>query len=126
MQYGDLFIYFSIDKKKGVESFRTLPLEEIHREEGYEGKPDAVRFKWETTGDYFEEWQIAHFRTVESIGTLPYGKSIFNSKGELKGEENPMIEDVKEALTIELERIANVHLYFLGYKEDIGNFSIKL
>lgn len=126
IQYGDFFIHLHIDKKKGIEKFTVIPIEEIYREEGFNGKIDVVRFRWENANTYFEDWQMIHFRIISSIETLPYGKSVFNSKGELNGDENSIIEDVKEALEIELNRIANVHLYFLGYKENIGKFSIKL
>lgn len=126
LQYGDFFIHIHVDKDNGVYDFMILPVEEIYREEGYDGKSDAVRFRWETTGDYFEEWQLVHFRTIESINTLPYGTSVFNSKGELKGDKKSVIEDVKESLEIGLKKIANTHLYFLGYEDEIDNFSIGL
>jgi hypothetical protein len=54
----------------------ALPAEEIHREEGFEGRTDDVRFKWETTGDYFEDWQVAHFRLLEDTKKLPYGRCL--------------------------------------------------
>lgn len=78
IKYGDYFVHLHIDGKEGIYNFMTLPVEEIHREEGYEGKPDAVRFRWETTNDYFEEWQIAHFRIIEDTKKIPYGRSILD------------------------------------------------
>lgn len=78
IKYGDYFVHLHIDKADGIYSFRTLPVEEVHREEGYEGKPEAVRFRWETTNDYFEEWQIAHFRIIEDTKKIPYGRSILD------------------------------------------------
>ncbi|MBP9758741.1 portal protein [Candidatus Dojkabacteria bacterium] len=78
IKYGDYFVHLHIDKGEGIYNFKTLPPEEIHREEGYEGKPDAVRFRWETTNDYFEEWQIAHFRIIEDTKKIPYGRSILD------------------------------------------------
>jgi hypothetical protein len=78
IKYGDYFVHLHIDGKEGIYNFMTLPVQEIHREEGYEGKPDAVRFRWETTNDYFEEWQIAHFRIIEDTNKIPYGRSILD------------------------------------------------
>jgi len=78
IKFGDYYVHLHIDKEDGVYDFMTLPVEEMHREEGYEGKPNAVRFRWETTNDYFEEWQIAHFRLIEDAKKLPYGRSILD------------------------------------------------
>ena len=78
IKYGDYFVLLKIDKNEGIYNFMTLPPEEIHRQEGYDGKPDAIRFHWETTNDYFEEWQIAHFRLIEDTKKIPYGRSILD------------------------------------------------
>ena len=83
IKYGDYFVHLHIDGSEGIYNFMTLPVEEIHREEGYEGKPDAVRFRWETTNDYFEEWQIAHFRLIEDTKKIPYGRSILDAARKL-------------------------------------------
>lgn len=78
IKFGDYFVHLHIDKEEGIYNFMTLPVEEVHREEGYENKPEAVRFRWEATNDYFEEWQIAHFRIIEDTKKLPYGRSILD------------------------------------------------
>lgn len=78
IKYGDYFVHLHIAKDEGIYNFRTLPVEEIHREEGFENKPDSVRFRWETTNDYFEEWQIAHFRILKDTKKIPYGQSILD------------------------------------------------
>lgn len=78
IKYGDYFVHLHIDKSDGIYDFMTLPVEEMHREEGYEGKPNAIRFRWETTNEYFEEWQIAHFRLIEDTRKIPYGRSILD------------------------------------------------
>jgi hypothetical protein len=83
IKYGDYFVYLHIDKNEGIYNFMTLPPDEMHREEGYDNKPDAIRFKWETTNDYFEEWQVAHFRLIEDTKKLPYGRSILDSARKL-------------------------------------------
>lgn len=78
IKYGDYFVLLNIDKEEGIYNFMTLPPEEMHREDGYDNKPDAVRFRWETTNEYFEEWQIAHFRLIEDTKKIPYGRSILD------------------------------------------------
>jgi len=78
IKYGDYFVHLHIDKEEGIYNFRTLPPEEMHREDGYENKPDAVRFRWETGNEYFDEWQIAHFRLIEDTKKIPYGRSILD------------------------------------------------
>jgi len=78
IKYGDYFVHLHIDGHEGIYNFKTLPVEEMHREDGYEGKPDAVRFRWEGTNDYFEEWQVAHFRLIEDTKKIPYGRSILD------------------------------------------------
>ena len=125
MQYGDFFLFINIDKIEGIYDFMILPVNEINREEGFNGNKDTVRFKWETTNEYFEDWQLIHFRNIENLETLPYGRPIFNSKGQLKGEDKNIIEDIREAMIIGLKKIANTHFYILGQKKGIDNFSIK-
>lgn len=78
IKYGDYFVFLELDKEEGIYNYMSLPVEEIHREEGYDGKPDNVRFRWETMGMYFEDWQIAHFRILEDTKKLPYGRSILD------------------------------------------------
>jgi len=83
VKYGDYFVLLQIDKEVGIYDFLTLPMEEVHREEGYDGRTSSIRFRWETTGDYFEEWQVAHFRLLEDSRKLPYGRSILDSSRKL-------------------------------------------
>ena len=83
VKYGDYFVLLQISKEVGVYDFLTLPMEEVHREEGYDGTVGSVRFRWETTGDYFEQWQIAHFRLLEDTKKLPYGRSLLDSSRKL-------------------------------------------
>lgn len=83
VKYGDYFVMLQVDREVGIYDFMTLPMEEVHREEGYDGRTSSIRFRWETTGDYFEEWQIAHFRLLEDSRKLPYGRSILDSSRKL-------------------------------------------
>ena len=83
VKYGDYFVLLQIDREVGIYDFLTLPMEELHREEGFDGRTGSIRFRWETTGDYFEEWQVAHFRLLEDSKKLPYGRSILDSSRKL-------------------------------------------
>ena len=76
LKYGDYFVHLHVHKDEGIYDFMSLPQEEIHREEGYDGSVSSVRFRWETTSDYFESWQIAHFRLLEDTRRLPYGRCL--------------------------------------------------
>lgn len=78
LKYGDYFVHLHVHKDEGIYDFMSLPQEEIHREEGYDGSISSVRFRWETTSDYFESWQIAHFRLLEDTRRLPYGRSVLD------------------------------------------------
>ena len=83
VKYGDYFVHLEVDKEVGIYDFLTLPMEEVHREEGFDGKTSSTRFRWETTGDYFEDWQVAHFRLLEDSRKLPYGRSLLDSSRKL-------------------------------------------
>jgi hypothetical protein len=36
------------------------------------------------------------------------------------------VNRIQEAIVIELRRVANIHLYFLGFEDDMDNFNLKL
>lgn len=78
VKYGDYFVYLHIDKTEGIYNYMALPVDEVHREDGYDNTPEKVRFRWETTNDYFEDWQIAHFRLLEDSRRYPYGRSVLD------------------------------------------------
>ncbi len=78
VKYGDYFVHLHIDKDEGIYDFQTLRPEDMHREDGYDGKPGAVRFRYDMVNEYFDEWQIAHFRLIEDTMKIPYGRSILD------------------------------------------------
>ena len=82
LKYGDYFVLLHTSKDDGIYDCSALPVEEIHREEGFDGIA-SVRFRLETEQDYFESWQIAHFRLLEDTSRLPYGKSVLHSARKL-------------------------------------------
>ena len=80
IKFGDTFLYLEIDgdNKKGIYDVRMLPVSEIHREDGWDGKMNSSRFRWDLNNMYFEEWQMAHFRIIGDGSKLPYGRSILS------------------------------------------------
>ena len=114
LKYGDFFLQLHIDKDEGIYDVMALPSEEIHREEGYEGRTDDVRFRWETTGDYFEDWQVAHFRLLEDTRKLPYGRSILDPARKL-WKQLQLAED--SMLVYRITRAPERRVFYI----DVGN-----
>lgn len=114
LKYGDFFLHLHIDKDEGIYDVMALPSEEIHREEGYEGRTDNVRFRWETTGDYFEDWQVAHFRLLEDVKKLPYGRSMLDPARKL-WKQLQLAED--SMLVYRITRAPERRVFYI----DVGN-----
>jgi len=114
LKYGDFFLHLHVDKEEGIYDVMALPSEEIHREEGYEGRTDNVRFRWETTGDYFEDWQVAHFRLLEDTRKLPYGRSILDPARKL-WKQLQLAED--SMLVYRITRAPERRVFYI----DVGN-----
>ena len=114
LKYGDFFLHLHIDREEGIYDVMTLPAEEIHREEGHDGRTDAVRFRWETTGDYFEDWQVAHFRLLEDTRKLPYGRSILDPARKL-WKQLQLAED--SMLVYRITRAPERRVFYI----DVGN-----
>ena len=96
-KYGDFFLKLEIAEKFGV--YNVLPYTAYHmeRQEGWDkDNPMSVRFKYnpegyvgggygqfsvphqfspDTTGIYFDNYEIAHFRLLTDVNYLPYGRS---------------------------------------------------
>jgi hypothetical protein len=96
-KYGDFFLKLEIAEKYGV--YNVIPYTAYHmeRQEGYDkNTPTAVRFKFnpegyvgggygqfsvphqfspDSTGIYFDNYEIAHFRLLTDVNYLPYGRS---------------------------------------------------
>lgn len=81
-KYGDHFLYLQIQPEFGVINVIPIHPSLMQREEGTRDNPDQVRFKYEgditsyhSTGTFFEEYEIAHFRLLTDVNFLPYGRS---------------------------------------------------
>ena len=96
-KYGDFFLKLEIAEKFGV--YNVLPYTAYHmeRQEGWDkDNPMSVRFKYnpdgyvgggygqfsmphqfspDTTGIYFDNYEIAHFRLLTDVNYLPYGRA---------------------------------------------------
>ena len=127
ISYGNCFVYLKIDKDKGITDCTIMPVTEIFREEGHDGKIDSVRFKWDVKDKYFEEWELAHFRTLIGTYRLPYGTSLLESKKFIPEHlQSAEIKFLQKEVLRGLTKIANIHLYFLGYGGDgIDNFKLS-
>lgn len=78
VKYGDFFLYNEVLPEIGVINAQPIPVNEIEREEGFDGDdPYAVRFKWLTRGNVFlENWQVTHMRILGNDLFLPYGTAV--------------------------------------------------
>lgn len=78
-KYGDFFLYIDTDEKLGVKNAISLPQEQIERLEGQDPtNPNYVQFQWNSAGQTFEYWQVAHFRVSANDKFAPYGTSILD------------------------------------------------
>jgi hypothetical protein len=86
-KYGDFFLKLDIAEKFGVYMVRPLSVYDMIREEGQDpNNPSYIRFIYDpvavaggTTAtrskDYFENFEIAHFRLLTDTNYLPFGRS---------------------------------------------------
>jgi hypothetical protein len=96
-KYGDFFLKLEIAEKFGVYNVIPYTAYHIERQEGYDkDAPTSVRFKFspdgytgggygqfslphqfnkESTGIYFDNYEMAHFRLLTDVNYLPYGRS---------------------------------------------------
>ena len=87
-KYGDYFLHLDIEEGIGIVNVSPMSAYEVEREEGFNPEnPYEVRFKLGSMGaahgasvnknaDYFEFYQIAHFRLMADTNFLPYGRSL--------------------------------------------------
>lgn len=116
MKYGDYFVHLHVDGDEGIYDFQALPTEEVFREEGYNNNPNATRFRWEATNQYFEEWQIAHFRLLEDTKRIPYGRSVLDSARKI-WKQLQLAED--SMLVYRFSRAAERKVFYI----EVGNLS---
>ena len=86
-KYGDFYLHLDIAEKFGVYNVMPFSVYDVQREEGSNPtNPSYVRFKINLNqsygyatntnrDDYFENYEIAHFRLIADPSYLPYGRS---------------------------------------------------
>jgi len=86
-KYGDFYLHLDIAEKFGVYNALPFSVYDVQREEGSNpNNPSYVRFKINMNqsygyatntnrDDYFENYEIAHFRLISDPSYLPYGRS---------------------------------------------------
>jgi len=87
-KYGDYYLHLDIEEGVGIVNVSPMSTYEVEREEGFNPEnPYEVRFKMGSMGaahgmsqnknaDFFEFYQIAHFRLMGDTNFLPYGRSL--------------------------------------------------
>lgn len=88
-KYGDFYLKLDITEKLGVTNAVPLSSYEMYREEGQDPlNPDLVKFThdpsmggqtsagYSTIKSEYENYEIAHFRLLNDMNFLPYGKSM--------------------------------------------------
>lgn len=123
VKYGDSFLFLQIAEEIGVVNVMPIHPSLMVREEGTVENPDQIRFRYEGDSgfsygskNYFEQFEVAHFRLLGDQNFLPYGKSyIEGARKEYKRlllmEDAMMISRIMRAPERRL------------FKIDIGNIS---
>lgn len=86
-KYGDAFLKLEIAENYGIVNVIPLSPYELEREEGFDTKnPFLIRFKSNSIyassnpkSEYYENYEIVHFRLLGDSNFLPYGKSMIES-----------------------------------------------
>lgn len=122
-KYGDFMWYLVIKEGFGVVNVIPLHPSTVEREEGFDlNDPDRVRFKYvgddraTFSQDYFENYEVAHFRILTDTNFLPYGRSILE----------PARKEYKKMMLLEdamlIHRIMRAPERRI-FKVDIGNIA---
>lgn len=114
LKYGDNFLKLEIDQKLGIYDILQLPTGEIHKELGVNGNPKSVRYKWDVSSMFFEDFEIAHFSLISDATKLPYGRSILDPARKL-WKQLQLAEDAM--LVYRLVRAPERRIFYL----DVGN-----
>ena len=118
-KYGDNFLLLDIVDKEGVLGAIQLPNLEIDREEGYNGDPNSLRFRWTAQGNTtFENYQISHMRILGDDRFLPYGRSILEPARKI-WKQLTMAEDAM--LIYRFTRAPERRVFYI----DVGNIPPK-
>lgn len=122
-KYGDFVWYLVIKEGFGVVNVIPIHPSVVEREEGFDpNDPERVRFKYigedrfTFPQDYFENYEVAHFRILTDTNFLPYGRSIL----EPARKEYKKMSLLEDAMLIHRIMRAPERRIF---KVDIGNIA---
>lgn len=83
LKYGDMMLYLHIREEYGVINVEPVHPSLMVREDGTVEDPDRVRFRYNgehgsvySPENYYDDFEIAHFRLLGDTNFLPYGVSI--------------------------------------------------
>jgi len=107
IKLGDSFVLLQIDKDQGIYNTLHLPAGEVQITQGLNGDPYYLRYFWTTKNMHFEDWQVARFSMQKSL-TSNFSYSSF-----------------REGVWNNVSRIVRIHLYLLGYKDKLDNFTLS-
>lgn len=123
-KYGDFFLYLELQEKFGVTNVVPLHPSLVRRIEDLDesGKPfvrfliEGASYPLSTAQQFYQEYEIAHFRLLTDTNFLPYGKSIVeNCRKDFK-----MLMMMEEAMM--LHRIMRAPTKRM-FKIDIGSIA---
>lgn len=115
LKYGDNFLKLEVHRETGVYDVVQMPTGEIHKEIGVDGNPKKIRYKWDnTSGMYFEDFEIAHFSLISDGMKLPYGRSVLDPARKL-WKQLQLAEDAM--LVYRIIRAPERRIFYL----DVGN-----
>lgn len=119
-KYGDFFWFTEIEEGHGIVNVVPIHPAFMIREEGLNGDPNSVQFRYEGDGmtwgnrNIFEQYEIAHFRLITDTNYLPYGRAIIEP-GRKEYKRLMMMED--SMLINRIMRAPERRLF----KIDVGN-----
>ena len=116
VKYGDMFTLLDVSPEYGIINTFPIPVNEIEREENYDkNDPFACRFRWVSLGNRtLENWEVAHFRLLNSDTFLPYGSSVIESARRI-WRQLILIEDAM--LVYRVTRAPERRVFYI----DVGN-----
>ena len=147
-KYGDFFLKLEIAERFGV--YNVIPYTAYHmeRQEGFDkNNPTAIRFKFnpegyvgggygqfsvphqfspDSTGVYFDNYEIAHFRLLTDVNYLPYGRSYIEPARKLF-KQYTLMEDAM--LIHRISRAPEKHIFYINVgaipPNEVENFMKK-
>lgn len=149
IKFGNCFYEIIINKNKEeiyIDGFLKCDINEMTRNES------NVFNNSFSKGIYFkEDCQILHFRLLNNLNFVPYGESVLekarkkfkllecaqeiDSEDDIKSLRKEIstlldansvnLNSIRDSICVELNKVANMQLYYLGYDIKKENFSIK-